>query len=394
MMSYLPKEELARRIASFQSSLQKQEVDGALLIQNVDVYYFSGTMQRAHLFIPASGEPVLMIKRSYVRAVEESALERVVHMENPKDILPVLKSHGYDSLKTVGMELDVLPVAQHARYGKMLAGVKIVDVSPAIRNLRMIKSPYEIGLLKKCSELNSEIYGMMKELIREGVSELKLAGEIEALYRERGSSALLRLRGFNQELTYGHLLSGSNTAVSSYFDGPTGGMGPDPAYPQGAGFRLVQRNEPLMIDYGFVYYGYASDQTRVFCLGELPDRLLQAYDAARQILYRLAEMGKPGVSCESLYHTALEMAENFGFGGNFMGYPEKVTFVGHGIGLELDELPVAAAGVKTPLAEGMIIAIEPKIILPGGAVGIENTYLVTGDGMESITDFEEDIIYV
>ena len=394
MHHYIPKEELTRRVTGFQSILQEQGIDGAILVQSVDVYYFSGTMQRSHLFIPAAGEPVLMVKRSFLRAGEESALDHVVHLENPKGMMSVLLSFGFDSMKKIGMELDVLPVAQYQRYGKLLSGIEIVDISAGIRNLRMIKTAYEIDVMKKSAELNCEVYSAIKGLIREGISELTLAGAIEAIYREKGDSGLLRLRGFNQELTFGHLMSGTNLAVSSYFDGPTGGRGPDPTFPQGAGFKLLERNEPILIDYGFSYYGYISDQTRIFCIGSLADHLVKAYDVARRILYRLVEMGKPGVSGEALYLEAIKIAESSGFIDHFMGYPERVAFIGHGLGLELDELPVAAAGVKAPLAQGMVIAIEPKFVFPDGAVGIENTYLVTADGLENMTVFDEDIIYV
>ena len=392
-MSKIPKEELSRRVTAFQAILQERGIDGALLVQSVDVYYFSGTMQRSHLYIPAAGEPVLMVKRSYLRAGEESALDRVIHMANPKNITKILADHGLTMAKTLGMELDVLPVDQYQRYSKMFPDAQIVDVSMDIRVLRMVKSPYEIEMMRKSVALNVEVYREIKGLLREGVSELTLAGEVEALYRARGHHGQLRLRGFNQELTYGHLMSGTNLAVSSYFDGPTGGMGPEPTFPQGAGFKQLKRNEPLLIDYGFVYYGYISDQTRIFCLGKLADHLVEAHQVALRIQEKIQEMAKPGVPCGDLYQASLEIAEAAGISDHYMGYPERVPFVGHGLGLELDELPVIATGVPTPLAEGMIIAIEPKFVFPDGAVGIENTFLVTADGLEKLSVFQDEIIY-
>lgn len=393
-MHFTPKFELERRIKNFQDILKRQGIDGAMIIQNVDVFYFAGTMQRAHLFIPAAGLPVLMVKRSFIRASEESALENIVHLENPKEIAAVLKSFGYGPFDILGFELDVLPVVQYRRYQKLFEKTKIIDVSPCIRSLRMVKSPYELEIINESAGLNQEIYGFIRKNMREGVTELELAGDVEAACRKRGHIGMLRLRGFNQELGYGHLMSGPNLAVSSYFDGPTGGRGPDPSFPQSAGYKLIGRNEPVLVDYGFVYDGYIVDQTRIFCIGKLPDHLVRAYSAAYTIQERIRKLAKPGAMCAELYASALEIAEASGFGEHFMGYPERVSFIGHGVGLELDEMPVVAAGVKTPLEEGMVLAIEPKFVFQDGAVGIENTFVVTADGLKTLTIFDEDIIYV
>lgn len=393
-MRYTPKHELEQRIKNFQFLMQEQGLDGALIMQNVDVFYFSGTMQRSHLFIPADGTPLLMVKRSFLRAGQESALDNIVHLDNPKEITAVLKSHGYAAINVLGFELDVLPVAQYRRYEKLFAQSEIVDVSPLIRSLRMVKSTYELEIINECAVLNQEIYNLIGENLREGISELALAGRIEAACRERGHHGMLRLRGFNQELTYGHLMSGANLAVSSYFDGPTGGLGPDPTFPQSAGFKLIGKNEPVLVDYGFVFDGYIVDQTRIFCIGKLAEHLVHAYAVAHAIQERLKVAAKPGVTCAELYGEALAIAKSAGLAEHFMGYPERVAFVGHGVGLELDEMPVVAAGVSTPLAEGMVLAIEPKFIFPDGAVGIENTFVVTTNGLETITVFDEDIMYI
>jgi len=391
---YTPKYELDRRIRNFQDILKRQGIDGAMIIQNVDVFYFAGTMQRAHLFIPADGQPVLMVKRSFIRAKEESALENIVHLDSPKEMTAVLKSCGYGPFDTIGFELDVLPVAQYERYRKLFKETKIIDVSPYIRSLRMVKSPYELEIINESAALNQEIYEFIRENMREGITELELAGNVEAACRKRGHIGMHRLRGFNQELGYGHLMSGSNLAVSSYFDGPTGGMGPDPSFPQSAGYKLIGKNEPVLVDYGFVHNGYIVDQTRIFCIGKLSDHLIHAYAAARKIQESIKISAKPGVTCAELYGLALETAEASGYGEHFMGYPERVSFIGHGVGLELDELPVIAAGVKTVLEEGMVLAVEPKFVFQDGAVGIENTFVVTADGLKPLTIFDEDIIYI
>jgi len=222
---------------------------------------------------------------------------------------------------------------------------------------------------------------------------LELSGIITGASRKKGHSGLMRVRGFNQDLFYVHLLSGNNTS-QSYFDGSVGGKGISPAFAQGSCDKIIGRNEPVFIDHSFIIDGYMLDQTRVFCVGKLPDYLTRAHKVAVDILKELEKIAKPGIACGNLYDRAMEMAGNSAFGNHFLGYPEPVAFVGHGIGIELDELPVIAHGVTVPLEEGMVFALEPKFVFPEGAVGLENTYLVTKDGLETLTVFEEDIIYI
>lgn len=392
-MRYTPKSELDHRVAKLQNILKQQAIDGVVIVQNADLFYFTGTIQRSHLFVPAEGKPVLMVKKSYERAVEESAMENIVFLDSLKEMTAVLQASGYGQFKTLGFELDVLPANLYVRYQKLFEPAKIVDASSFIRSVRMVKSPYELEIIRDAAKLHCEIFSFIKENLREGISELELAGMVEAFSRKKGHSGLIRVRGFNQDLVYVHITSGHNT-FPSYFDGAVGGRGVGPAFSQGASGKLIGRNEPVLVDYGFVIDGYMVDQTRIFCLGKLPDHLVQTHAVAVEIQEQMKEMAKPGVACGKLYDLAVQIAGESAFGKHFMGFPQPVLFVGHGIGIELDELPVVAHGFETPLEEGMVIALEPKFVFPDGAVGIENTFLVTSDGLETLTVFDEGIIYI
>lgn len=393
-MRYTPASELAQRIAGLQKLMQRDGIDGALIVQNADLFYFAGTVQRSHLFIPAEGKPVLMVKKSFQRAREESALEEVIPLANIKDLPVVLESYGYKNMRAIGLELDVLPAAHYLRYQKMFAPAEIVDTSGLIRTVRMIKSPYEIQILKDAAKLNHALFSRVKNFLKEGITEVELAGQLEAVYRRAGHQCHIRMRGFNQEMAYGHLMSGKNLAVPSYFDGPTGGPGLNVSFPQGAGYKKIGKNEPVMVDYVGVYDGYLVDQTRIFCIGRLPEKLTKAYEVAINVQEEIKSRAKPGVLCEDLYRCALNIAEASGMQEYFMGYPEPAPFVGHGVGIEVDELPVMARGFKIPLEKGMVIALEPKFVFPEGVVGIENTFVVGENGLENLTTFEEEIIYV
>lgn len=393
-MRYTPKSELEQRVQKLQDIMKKQSIDGAVIVQNADLFYFAGTTQQSHLFIPAEGKPVLMTKKSFERAKRESALENIVPFDNLKELPGILKSYGYSPLKRIGFELDVLPANLYLRYLKLLEPAGLLDISPYIRAVRAVKSPYELEILRDAARLNHTLFSHVRELLREGISEVEFAGKLEAVYRREGHQCLVRARAFNMELAYGHLMSGWNSGVPGASPGPTGGSGLNPSFAQGASAKVIGRDEPVLVDYVGVIDGYMVDQARIFCIGSLPRKLVDAHNVALEIQEIIKERARPGVLCGELYDLAVRRAGESGFGDHFMGYPDPVPFVGHGVGIELDELPVVARGVKTPLEEGMVFALEPKFVFPEGAVGIENTFVVTRDGLENLTVFDEGIIYI
>jgi Xaa-Pro aminopeptidase len=380
-----PIEELLTRKERLQRLLRDKAIDGAIILQRADLFYFSGTGQDGQLLIPASGEAVLLARKSFERAREESRLPIIRKFPGYKE-LPAAVCSTFRPSGKIGMELDVLPANLYLRFRSMFPEADIVDVSPLIRQLRMIKSDYEIGKLREAAAMSDTMFAKVPEFLEPGISEVTFAGRLESYYRSLGHQGGVRLRGFNQEVFYGHVMSGANLAIPSFFDSATGGSGLNPSFPQGAGNKLLGPNEPIMVDYVAVHDGYMADQTRIFVLGKLPQRLLEAFEAALRIEQYLRENAIPDARCGELFAATQNLAREAGFAEHYMGYGEKVRFVGHGIGIELDEWPVLAEGINTRLEEGMILAIEPKFLFPDlGAVGLENTFVVRRQGLESLT---------
>ena len=391
MQQYTPRGELYDRIKRFQEHLFKNNIDGALILQKADLFYFSGTCQNAHLFIPVQGVPALMVKKSLKRAMEESALENITGQRSLDELFKTITTLCNGRGK-IGLEMDVLPANLFIKYKNSLSPLEVVDISKIIRETRMIKSPYEIERLKVSAKMNFEMFSGVTDILREGMTEVELAGKLEALYREKGHQGAIRMRGFNQELFYGHLMSGWNLSYPSFFDGPTGGIGLNPSYPQGAGFKKIGVNEPIMVDYVGVYNGYMVDQARIFSIGELSSKLVGAYETALKIKAQIVKKALPGTNGKDLYEIADNIAAESGYQQYFMGYEDRISFIGHGIGIELDELPVIAKDFNIILKPGMVFALEPKFIFPNeGAVGIEDTFVVTESGLEQITYFDEAI---
>ncbi len=391
-MPSTPKVEIQRRIKALQKAMAKQDLDAALIVQQADLYYFTGTAQDAHLYVPVEGEPRLLVRKDFQRASDESPLKNVSEIKSFADVKSAVTNDGNWSLIALGMELDILPVNNYQVYARLFPETDITDVSPLIKLVRMIKSPYELDLIRQAAAMNDELFGLVKDLLREGMSELHFSGLLEAEYRRMGHQGFVRVRSFNQQVVYGHVLSGPNLAVSSCSVGPTGGPGANASLPHGAGSKIIQRHEPVQIDYVGIVDGYMVDQARTYYLGEPPDEFGRIHEVALQIQQALVDQGTPGERAEALYDTALRMAEEAGLAEGFQGYPTPVPFVGHGVGLELDEYPVI--GRKSPhvLREGMVIALEPKFIIPGkGLAGIENSFVVTEKGMERLTRFDDAI---
>ena len=388
-----PKSEIEARIEKLQRKLDENKINGAIILQKADLFYFTGTIQDAHLYVPCNNDPILMVYKDLERARAESSINNIVPLKNTGHICSLLQDNGYALPRILGMELDVLPVNLYFNYKSLFEHAKIIDISHYLRLIRAIKSVYEINLIRKAAHLSDLLAGCVKDYLYEGITEIELAGKIESRARKLGHQGFVRMRLWGSELHYGHLMAGPSAAVLSFLSSPTGGSGVSPASAQSAGLRPIQKHEPVLVDYVFVLNGYMSDHARIFTLGNLPDDLIRAHESMLKVQTFIKKETKPKVKAGKLYDMALELTKELGYEKYFMGVGDRrIRFVGHGIGLELDEYPFLAKGQELELEEGMTIALEPKLIFPGkGVVGIENTHVVTGEGLKQLTHFDEKI---
>lgn len=385
----LTRMEAEQRIIRMQQELKGNGIDGALLIYPIDIYYFTGTRQNSTLWIPADGNPRLFVRKSLSRARAESVIE---------DIRPFPASREFpalfgDEVKKIGITFDVVPVQQYNYYAKLLPGRELCDISGINREIRSVKSDWELDRLRHSAAHLCAVFRQVPEFLRAGMREIDLAAEFECRLRKEGSEGYVRMRAFNQELFQGLAVS-ATAGEPGFFDGAVTGRGLSGASPHGASTEIIAAGTPVLLDYTGIFNGYIVDMTRIFVVGSLSAELRHAFDTAIAIQQALVEDLKPAVICEELFLKAAAMAEAAGLGKNFMGAPgENARFVGHGVGLELDELPVLAQGFKAPLRAGQTIAIEPKFVIPGqGVIGIENTFAVSARGGVKITDLADDIV--
>jgi len=422
----ITKEEFLTRISKLQELLRVNSMSGFLVTQHIGLYYLTGSMQAGFAFIPAEGDAVFYVRRSVERARAEAAIRvepltsfrgfkgqleseyphLFAHTASTSTSTPTSTSTSStatstqrDDVPRIATEMDVLPAQTYSKLAELFAsmgGSILMDGSAWLRRLRMVKSAYEINRIEAAAIVVAEAIEEAAAELREGMTELAFMARIEYGIRVRGHLGLMRTRSYNMEVMTGMLGAGSAAAEPSAFDGPAGGRGLSPAAPQSVSHRAIGRGEPILIDIGCCIDGYVIDQTRVAVIGQLPDKLAEAYEHSVTMIRKAEQQMMPGTSCESLYLAALEQADQFGLAEHFMGYREnRVKFLGHGIGLEVDEWPVLARGFNDPLEPGMVLAVEPKFTFPGeGVVGIENTYLITPSGPRQLTRSPEELIII
>jgi Xaa-Pro dipeptidase len=387
--------EFSQRLKRFRRLLRANEVDGAILVQNMDLYYLIGTDQNGLLWVPADGDPLFLVRKSYERALQDGLIDNIIHLKNLSQVPGQIWKHSGLNPDRIGLEMDVLPARLYLSYRDLFPHAELVDISPLIRSVRMVKSRREIALIRRAAQIADLLFRKAPEFLKESETEIDLALKAEAFYRGHGHPGFSSMRTFNIRNVYGHIMAGAASSMPSASPGPTGGTGAGPFFSQGAGKEKIMPHEPVLFDYTSNVEGYLSDQTRIFCLGDLPEKFHKAHSVMIEVQQAVSREGKPGARAKDLYALALEIVKKAGLSRGFMGHPQPVPFVGHGVGLELDEWPLIAKNSEHILEKGMTIALEPKIVIPGeGVVGVENTFVVRDDGMEKLSRFPDDIVIV
>ncbi|MBN2040278.1 MAG: aminopeptidase P family protein [Spirochaetes bacterium] len=382
-----PSYEIGQRISAVQKGIQAAGMDALFIAQRIDLFYFSGTAQSGYLFIPAQGEPLLLIKKYLPRAEKETSVKNITGINSVKEV-PGKIQDFYGRLPAImGIEFDVMPVREF-HFLKDLFRIKdYKDASELIHNVRMIKSEWEIAQMEHTAMLSHKTFQFIERELRPGLSEIEFAGLYETYARSIGHQARLRTRDYKNEGYNWHILSGESGGTLGLLDAPASGEGTSPSFPVGGGRKIIKENEPVMIDTGFVYNGYHIDETRMFAIGSMPDKAMKASEAAIEIQNAILEKAAPGVAIEEVYEHSLKKAASLGYEKQYLG-PEghKVVFIGHGIGLELVEPPFLAHKRNDPLKPGMVFSTEPKLVFMNEfSAGIESVFQVTETGTKLIS---------
>jgi len=395
MMNKIPLYELEARMENFRSKMDETSPDWemAFIVGKVNLYYFTGTMQDGLLIIPRDGGPVFWVRRSYERALDESLFPCIKPMESYRDVSAEGRFPG-----TVYLETELVTLALHQKFQKYFNFTGIKPLDSQISAVRAVKSGFELSLMKQSGERHRRVLeDRAPGILREGMSEADFAAELFSVMMKEGHHGVARFGMFNTEMLLGNICFGESSIYPTYFDGPGGDLGICPAVPlAGSRERKLRKGDLVFVDIGFGCEGYHTDKTMTYMFGKpLSNEAVRRHDKCVDIQYEISAMLRPGSIPADIYRTIISRLDA-GFLSNFMGYGNRrVKFLGHGIGLQIDEMPVIAENFKEPLEEGMVFALEPKYgIRDVGMVGIENTFVVTPDGGQCITGESRGLIKV
>lgn len=380
--------EARKRIDALQALMRREGMDAVLVSDNANLLALCGRVYAGYAWIPVEGEPVWFVRRPV-----ELGGDNVVYIHKPENIPAYLSEASLKTGDTIGLEYDITAYSAVLRLMGLFPDSKTVNASGVLRQWRSVKTPVQAELMRQSGVKHAEVYKRVPGLFRMGMTDHELQVEIERLSRLEGCLGVFRISGPSMELFMGNVISGKNADNPTPYDFAMGGAGLDPSLPVGADGAEILENTTVMVDLNGNFTGYMTDMTRVFSLGKIPQLAMDAHQCSIDICHAFMKEARPGTAAKDLYAMAEAMVRERSLERYFMGHRQHAGFVGHGIGIEVNELPVIAPRSRDILQEGNTIALEPKFVIPEvGAVGVENTYLVTGDGAECLTVCPEEIV--
>ena len=387
------------RLERLQASLRDRGWRAALVMQPRDLYYYAGTAQPANLWVPDEGDAVLFTRRVHELAREATWIDRTVPASGFGQMARALADLGLapGPGEVLGVEQDVLPYRLVESLKKRLEGVELENVSPIILEQRLVKDEGEISLIREAVELWKRGHEAILETLAVGATEHEVAAAMENAARLGGGDGMVWPRRWDSYLPAGGIVaSGPNAWVVSGEAMTVTGVGMSQALPWGPSPRRLEAGDLVVVDFCISYEGYHCDMTRTYCLGEPNDGQRDLWERLLDLHLRVVDRVRPGVTGEELYLYAEGLAKEQGLAENFMGVgSSRGSYIGHSIGLELDEWPVLGEGSHAPLPAGAVVTIEPKFMVPGvGAVMVEDDLLLTPEGHEVLTTLDRQLFCV
>ena len=369
------------------AALKNVGADACLLSTSVNIYYASNRIIIGYVYIDINGNTIHLVRRP-----NNVSGENVFFIRKVEQLAEILGGLGIDMPKKLVVEGDEISFGEWNRIAAC-TGAELVNGSALLRLVRSVKTEWEISQLTRSADIQSEVLRKVPSVYVKGMTDHEFSVEVEKLFRLAGCLGLFRIYGGTMEAYMGSILAGENACEPSPYDFALGGAGMHPSLPLGHNGGILKEGQTVMVDINGNFTGYISDQSRTYSVGKLPQYAYDAHQVSIEIQDAIAEQGKPGVTCEELYQLSLSIAKKHGFEKHYMGMQQQAKFVGHGIGLVINELPVLCDRNKAVLEVGNTIALEPKFVFPEvGAVGTENSFVVTENGMKKLTSAPEEII--
>lgn len=385
-----------KRLQQLQANLRDKSWQAALIMQPRDLYYYAGTAQPANLWVPDEGDPILFTRRVHELTQKATWIDHTISAGGFGEMSRALANLelSLPSGAVLGVEQDVLPYRLVESLKKNLEGVRLENLSPTILQQRLVKDDEEVARIRKAVELWEKGHEGIMETLAVGVAEYEVAAAMEYAARRGGGDGMVWPRRWDSHLPAGGIVaSGPNAWVVSGEAMTVTGVGLSQALPWGPSSRRLEAGDLVVVDFTLSYEGYHCDMTRTYCVGDPNQEQRDLWERLLELHLQVVDEVRPGVTGEELFLVAKGLAEGLGLVDNFMGVgSERGSYIGHSIGLELDEWPVLGAGYREPLPVGAVITIEPKFMVPGqGAVMVEDDIVVTPGGHEVISTLEREL---
>ena len=348
---------MKRRVERLRAELDRLEVASFLVSNPVNVRYLTGFESSNAFVLVQPEEVVLLTDGRYAEAAR--AVEGVDVQIVERDFLPGLSTRLAEITRApVGFESDHLTVARHAEL--LSTGVDLVPAAAVPLTLRAVKEPAELDAIRRAAEAVDRVLA-------------RLSGE-SVVGRTEADVAWWIVRAIHDE-------GGDDISFA-----PIVGSGPNAALPHHhPGDRVLGAGETIVVDLGAKVDGYGSDCTRTFATGELPGELQEAYATCQSAQAAALAEVRAGADSRGLDAIARMEIEAAG--------QEVLHGLGHGVGLEVHELPVLRQTAAGPLVAGNVVTIEPGVYLAGrGGVRIEDLVVVTDDGPEVLSSYTKDLV--
>lgn len=390
----IPDDELTNRMRRFLAAMDRTypEWQMCAIIGGMSMYYLTGTISDGMLLIQRGKDATLWVRRNYERATLESGFHDIRPMSSFRDV-----ANSVEALPdTLYLDMSFATLEWYGFLSKHMRFERVLPIDAVMLGVRAVKSSYEIEIITRAGKIVDHLLREnLPSLLHTGISEAELGADLFSMFVKNGYHGVSRFSMQNADVVLGHIGFSESSLYPSVFNGASGLVGLCPAAPV-LGSREVKLKEGdlLYIDIGFGIEGYNVDKTLIYSFNKpQPAFVNEIHRHCLDLEKQAVSMLRAGIKPSDIYQTVCNLVKP-DLRDRFMGVKGRtVHFLGHGVGLYINELPVIAKGFDEPLECGMTIAIEPKIGIEGvGMVGSENTYLITESGAVSLTGDAQEII--
>lgn len=349
------------RIDKVRNKLTELNVDALLVTETVNLRYLANFTGSAGVAVITQNEAYFITDFRYNEQAAQQAVGYTVRIHKQPIMAEVNDVLIANNVKKLAIEANQMNVTTYLHI-KELFSAEIVETQGLVEKIREIKEPSEIALIKEACDITDQSFEHILKFIKPGVTELEVANELEAFLKGKGASAM-----------------SFDTIVAS---------GVRSSMPHGvASEKVIENGDMITLDWGCYYKGYSSDMTRTIALGSVDPELEKIYNIVLEAHERVNSGAKAGMTGKEIDALARDYITEKGY-GDYFGHS-----TGHGLGLDVHELPAISFKNEEAVQVGNVITNEPGIYIPGlGGVRIENDLLVQVDGVESLNKSPKHLI--